>query len=137
MILVDAGPLIAVLDHKDAEHKRCVRVLAELPRPFVSTWAVVTEVFHVLGGRAGWRSQEGISRMIDQRALILANLVETDMPRIRDLMSKYQSVPMDIADATLVVIAERMQRYRIFTLDSDFQIYRTRDRRAFEVVPAP
>lgn len=55
--------------------------------------------------------------------------------RSRDLMGKYADVPMDLADASLVALAESVKLNRVFTLDGDFHIYRMKTRRAFEVLP--
>jgi predicted nucleic acid-binding protein len=65
----------------------------------------------------------------------VAELKREDVSRCRDLMGKYRSLPMDFADATLVVLAEKLKTRRVFTLDSDFRVYRIGGRRAFEVVP--
>ncbi|MBI4582267.1 MAG: hypothetical protein HY718_21415, partial [Planctomycetes bacterium] len=58
-----------------------------------------------------------------------------DAPRMRELMRKYRDLPMDLADASLVALAEALNRRQVFTLDGDFQVYRFRDREAFRLVP--
>jgi predicted nucleic acid-binding protein len=64
-------------------------------------------------------------------------LSEIELGRMRLLMEKYKDTPMDLADASLVAAAESLDSPRIFTLDSDFYIYRFRDKGAFEVIPSP
>lgn len=73
--------------------------------------------------------------MVERKALQLVDLAPDEVQRARVLMEKYQDVPMDLADATLVATAEARRMRRIFTLDSDFQIYRLRGRISFELVP--
>ena len=74
--------------------------------------------------------------MMEKNALQLAELSLAAIDRARSLMEKYQDVPMDLADATLVATAEARSLRRIFTLDSDFRIYKLRGRLSFELLPA-
>lgn len=134
MILTDAGPLVAILDARDDDHELCVRALASLRGPMVTTCAAMTEAMHLLGARAGWRAQEGLLRLAVRGDLGVAEMDVPGLERCRELMGKYKSLPMDFADATLVALAERLKAKRVFTLDSDFGVYRV-GRRGFEVVP--
>lgn len=90
----------------------------------------------MLGDAGGWQAQRALWAMIERGALEVADLQTPDIARARALMEKYRDAPMEIADATLVAIAEARGLKRIFTLDSDFDVYRYRGREAFEVVPA-
>jgi predicted nucleic acid-binding protein len=135
MTIVDAGPLVAIIDANEDAHNRCVSALEKLDVPFYTTWAVFTEAMYLLGARVGWKGQELLWDMLLSGALIL---VELDLPllqRTRALMAKYRDTPMDFADATLVAAAEDRNIQRIFTLDKDFHVYRLHDRKPFEVVP--
>ncbi len=73
--------------------------------------------------------------MHQRRALILVDLPSPAVERVRTLMEKYSDVPMSLADATLVALAEFRNLNQIFTLDSDFAIYRLRGRRSFHLIP--
>ena len=75
--------------------------------------------------------------MVERQVLQLVELIPDEIQRSRVLMEKYQDVPMDLADATLVATAETRRLRRIFTLDSEFRVYRLRGRISFELVPAP
>jgi predicted nucleic acid-binding protein len=130
--LVDAGPLIALVLRGDQDHAACVEIAARLPKPLATTWPVLTEVTHVVGG---YREQDAILEMVERGALELLPLDAADMPRIRALMRKYKSQPMDLADATLVRTAERDGLYQIFSLDRDFRVYRLGRGRPFTVIP--
>jgi predicted nucleic acid-binding protein len=89
----------------------------------------------LLGDAGGWTAQRALWQMVERKALQLVDLAPDEVQRARVLMEKYQDVPMDLADATLVATAEARRVRRIFTLDSDFQIYRLRGRISFELVP--
>lgn len=73
--------------------------------------------------------------MIQRSALIVVDLPSPAVERIRALMEKYSDVPMSLADASLVALAEFRNLRQIFTLDSDFAIYRFRSRRSFQLIP--
>jgi predicted nucleic acid-binding protein len=88
-----------------------------------------------VGDAGGWTAQRALWQMVERKALQLVDLAPDEVQRARVLMEKYQDVPMDLADATLVATAEARRMRRIFTLDSDFQIYRLRGRISFELVP--
>lgn len=124
MPLIDTGPLIAFIWAREERHRDIVALLRQTPFPLLTTQACITEAMHFLGKFAGVPSQ-----------LVLAQLVvhgefrsfEIDAPRtsrIHDLMSRYANVPMDYADATLIVAAEDSGDHSLITFDSDFQIYR-------------
>jgi uncharacterized protein len=102
----------------------------------LTTWPVLTEAMYLLGDAGGWPAQRALWAMIERDALEVADLQTSDIARARALMEKYRDAPMDIADATLVAVAEARGLKRIFTLDSDFGVYRYRGREAFDMVPA-
>ena len=135
MTLIDAGPLVALTDHRDPHHKACVAVLPSLLGPLVTTWANLTEAMHILGSRGGWRAQSPLMTWVCDGRLQVDGIETTDLPRLRDLMAKYADVPMDIGDACLVALAERLGTDLVFTVDADFRLYRLKGRRAFRVVP--
>ena len=135
MTLTDAGPLIAILDRNDRDHEACVAALDELTGPLLTTWPVFTEATYLLGDRTGWSGQELLWRMALRGDVIVRELDQAGAKRSRDLMEKYRDVPMDLADATLVAVAEKLAVTRVFTLDEGFRIYRLKGRKTFEIVP--
>jgi len=135
MILVDTGPLVALIDRGEAEHEQCVTALSSLMAPMVTTWPVFTEAIYLLGSAGGWTAQEALWKLFEREDLQLIALDEPLSKRTRALMSKYRDTPMDLADASLVALAEALDVTRVFTLDSDFQIYRWKGKRRFEIVP--
>jgi len=133
--LTDTGPLVALIDRSEQAHKDCVRALADIRGPMLSTWPVLTEAMYLLGDAGGLRGQRGLWEMVARNVLQLIDMDGTLVGRMRQLMEKYADVPMSLADASLVAVADRRGIRRVFTLDSDFSIYRTRRRGIFELVP--
>src|SRR5262245_54540404 len=133
-MLVDAGPLVALLDRGDPEHQAAVAAFKTIRDPLITVWPAFTEAMYLLGGF--WLGQKALWSRLETGALALAPLDEADAPRMRELMDKYRDLPMDLADAALVRIAERESLTRIFTLDrKHFSIYRPGRRRRFSIVP--
>ena len=125
MILVDAGPLVALFDPADASHGRCVEVLQSVAEPLLTTIPVLTETFHLLTP-----SSVGAQRLMDFVAaggLAVRYLDDEALIRGFELMLQYADMPMDLADASLVVTAEREDIRKVFTVDRrDFAAYRVR-----------
>ncbi len=81
-------------------------------------------------------AQDALWRLLEGNALKILPLDAADLPRMRDLMKKYRDLPMDLADAALVRVAEREKTSRIFTIDrQDFELYRPRGLRRFTILP--
>jgi uncharacterized protein len=132
-VLVDAGPLVAILDRGDRDHEWCVAALKTLREPLVTVWPALTEAMYLLGG--SWQAQKALWSRLETDALALAPLDEGDASRMRELMEKYRDLPMDLADAALVRVAERDSLTDIFTLDrKHFSLYRPGRRRRFAIV---
>jgi uncharacterized protein len=127
---------VALVDAGEPDHDRCRKALNRLDPPMVTTWPVLTEAMYLLGDAAGWDAQRALWQMIERNALEVAGLSPDDVARARALMEKYNDTPMGIAEATLLAIAEAHGLKRVFTLDSDFRVYRHRGRESFEIVPA-
>ena len=133
--LTDAGPLVAIVNEGDPSHAACMAQLPRLTPPMVTTWPCFTEAMYLAGGAGGHRAQDALWAAVDRGALIFHESSPAERVRMRELMAKYKDTPMDLADTSLVAAAEALGARRIFTIDSDFYVYRTADRRAFEIVP--
>src|SRR5437879_1187181 len=129
MTLTDAGPLVAVLDRDEPDHARCVEQLQLLSAPMLTTWPTFTEAMYLVGEGLGWRGQEALWRILRRGDLLLAETGASTVERMERLMSKYRDVPMDLADASLVAVAEDRRLTKVFTLDRDFRVYRLFGRR--------
>ncbi|CAG1011043.1 hypothetical protein PHYC_03989 [Phycisphaerales bacterium] len=139
MILIDAGPLIAGIDRSDLAHAECARVLGTLPDEGLATWPVFAEAMHMLGrrkGRQGPRSrQQVLWAMLDAKDLHVLDMDQPHIRRAKALMHKYREFPMDLCDASLVVVGEALNIRRVFTLDRHFAAYRLNSKTPFEIVP--
>ncbi len=134
MILVDAGPLVALIHKDDRHHLRCSKAFQSFGEPLGTVWPAFVEAMYLLG--FSWQAQDALWELVERQALALLPLGETDAPRMRELMRKYQDLPMDLADAALVTVAERERLNKIFTLDQrDFSIYRPARLGAFQLLP--
>jgi predicted nucleic acid-binding protein len=125
MILVDTGPLVALFDHSDPAHGRCVKVLKSLREPLKTTIPVLTGAFHMLGPAS--RPSDRLRDFIERGGLSVWFFDEELLSRACELMETYSDHPMDLADASLVVAAESLGTRKVFTVDrNDFEIYRAR-----------
>lgn len=135
MILTDAGPLVALIDADESDHQLCRAVLGQLQLPMATTWPAFTEAMYLLSRAGGSAGREALWRLVLTGRLDVLDLSQLAVERSAELMSTYSDLPMDLADATLVAFAEERGHRRVFTLDSDFQVYRLHGRQRFEVVP--
>lgn len=134
MILVDAGPLVALIHADDQEHQRCKDVFEALNEPLGTVWPALTEAMYLLN--FSWRAQEALWELVETPALRLLPLDNGDIPRLMELMRRYRDLPMDLADAALVRVAEREKLRRVFTLDRrDFEVYRPSRLGRFSILP--
>jgi uncharacterized protein len=135
MILVDTGPLVALIHEDDNEHPVCRETFLTMSEPLGTVWPVLTEAMHLLS--FSWQAQIALWEMIEFGALEILPLGNEDIARMKELMRKYRDLPMDLADAALVRVAERERLRRIFTLDRrDFQIYRPSRIGRFAILPS-
>ncbi|MDR3301922.1 MAG: PIN domain-containing protein [Spirochaetaceae bacterium] len=121
-ILVDAGPLIALFDKDDHYHSKMKEFVAKNNYKFVSTLAVVTEVTHMLDFNVS--VQIDFLEWLMNKGVLLHEIQQNDFPRIIALTKKYSDLPMDFADATLVLAAEKTGIKSIISIDKDFDVYR-------------
>jgi hypothetical protein len=133
-VLVDTGPLVAVMSRADQHHKICVETLHDLPGPLFSCWPVITEAAWLLRRHAGAVQQLLVS--ISEGFLELLSIQSAEAAEIGTLMEKYKNIRPQLADAALVYLAERDGFVVIFTLDRrDFSVYQAGRKRAFRIVP--
>jgi len=136
VILCDAGPLVALYDRGDRDHVLCRHTLAGLGQELMrTTWPCLAEAMHLLGRAGGAAVQDKLWRLAERKLLRIEGPYPSDWDRLRDLMRKYSSLPMDLGDASMVVVAEHTGLNRIFSLDKDFRVYLIHDRDPFDVVP--
>jgi hypothetical protein len=132
-MLLDTGALVAILDRSERNHLKCVEFLKGYHGRFVTTEPVLTEAMYLLGHSVS--AQRACIDFILRGGAILMPSSSKSLKRCIRLMERLSNIPMDFADATLVVLAEEMGVNSIFTLDrKDFSVYRVH-RRVFEIFP--
>jgi predicted nucleic acid-binding protein len=133
-ILVDTGPLVAILSPYDEHHETCSKALHQMPGPLLCCWPVITEAAWLLRGSS--RAVQQLLASIDGSFLELLPLAGSEAEAIAAVMKQYVEIRPQFADAALVYLATREHIETIFTLDRrDFSIYRPGHRRAFHIVP--
>lgn len=125
MILIDTGPLVALFDPRDGLHSRTSTTLKSLREPLATTVAVLTETFHMLEPQSV--GSDRVREFVMKGGLAVAFLDRPSVVRAFELMEQYADHPMDLADASLIAMAETLETRKIFTLDEkDFAAYRIR-----------
>ena len=133
-LLLDTGAFVALVDRDEKAHAGCVAALENWTGPIVTTEAVLTETLYLVGPQ--WRAQKTCLEFILRGAFQLVPSSPASLKRVSALMEKYCNVPMDFADATLVVLGEELETDWVFTLDRrGFSTYRINRNRAFQIIP--
>lgn len=133
--IVDAGPLVALLNAKDIHHAWARAQFARREAPFLSCEAVISEAQHLVARGRG--NSLLILEMLRRGAITVALSVEDEAERLLALERTYKSLPMSLADACLVRLAEMHPHGRVFTTDSHFRIYRRNKRQLISVLVPP
>jgi predicted nucleic acid-binding protein len=132
--VVDTGPLVAVIRRREAAHEACVDALKQLRSPPFTCWPVITEVSWLLRNEPG--GIRAVARLVQSGVVRLVDLDEPALISIVNLMERYASAGVQLADAALLFIADREQIDTILTLDRrDFTIVRTSSGRAQDILP--
>jgi uncharacterized protein len=131
LILVDTGFLYALLDRDDAWHERAAIASDAFDEGWITTWPVLTEATHLVTRWLG--PKPAIALMQDVAAGDIAVWEMPAVVRIPTLLARYADLPMDLADASLVLLAEAVGHGRILTTDErDFHTYRWKARAPFD-----
>jgi uncharacterized protein len=133
MIIVDTGFFFALANANDSYHERATRTLEAINEPLITTYPVVTETCYLLLATGGNAAQCRFLSNLCQGTFDVFSLQRQHVLRIVELMEKYADLPMDLADASLVVLAEHLKHGRILTVDRrDFNVYRWNNKYSFE-----
>jgi predicted nucleic acid-binding protein len=125
--LIDAGPMIALFNSDDKYHASIMDFLKIYKGMLTTSWPVITEVSYMLNYNTN--VQIDFLKWINRGGVKVGDIGEPDIKRIIELSQKYSDIPMDLADATLIIISERLNIKDIITIDSDYYIYRTADKK--------
>ena len=121
--IIDSGPLIALFDGSDKYHNDVLNFMKEYKGKLITSWAVITEVSHMLDFNL--QVQIDFLKWCEVGGIEVYNITQDEISNIRIMMEKYIDIPMDLADGTLMYIANKENIKNIVSIDSDFDIYRT------------
>jgi predicted nucleic acid-binding protein len=132
VIIADTGYWLALANVCDRHHHAAKQALSGLREPLITTWPVMTETCHLLAARLGAIAHERFVESALRGAFAIFALQPSHLPRILELLKKYRDLPMDLADASLVILAEELGSGKILSTDSrDFGAYRWKNRKPF------
>ena len=127
-LLIDTGPIAALMNRRDRHHQRATELFRDFPGAMMTTWPVLTEASHLLPDHL----RVGLMRWVAAGALAIHEMPASAAEEIADLMEKYNDRPMDLADASLVWLGSHCGVIQIATIDlDDFSVYRTHKNRNF------
>ena len=133
MVIADTGFWLALANRRDRHHAQARAALARLREPLVTTWPVLTETCHLLVARLGSEALFKFVESATRGAFELFELRQSHFPVLLALMQKYRELAMDLADASLVIVAEELGSGRILSTDRrEFGTYRWKNRRPFK-----
>lgn len=132
MISVDTGFLYALIDRRDRWHARAAAQAGTAAEGWITTWPVLTEACHLLAVRVGIRHALDLMADVADGGLRVWDIPPAQRERLPALMERYAALPMDLADASLVLLAEHLGHGRILSTDErDFGAYRWKQREPF------
>ncbi len=132
MIIGDTGFFLGLANARDSRHEACRRALGAVREELITTWPVLTETCHLLVSRLNVNAEIAFIRAVAAGTPRIFALDETHLPRVGALLEKYRDLPMDLADASLVILAEELGTGRILSTDErDFAAYRWKNHKPF------
>ena len=134
-IIVDAGPLVAYFDRDSSEHDWVRTQASRLEPGWLTSEAVLSEAAHLL--RRARVPADELLELVEKRLILVPFQLDEEVGALRRLLRRYRNVPMSLADASLVRLAELYENSLVFTLGSDFAIYRRFDRRPIPLLMPP
>lgn len=134
-ILLDTGPLVALLHRRDKYHAWAKAQAEQLSAPLITCEPVLTEACFLLGKLPG--GNNAVLEMVEGGLLEVGLQVSGEITALKKLMARYADVPMSLADACLVRLSEKYVNGVVFTLDSDFRIYRRHGRQVIATLLPP
>ncbi len=133
MIIVDTGAFLALFNKRDTHHIAAQRAFGKVSEPLITTYPVITETCYLLVQLTNLTIQRKFLKALCQDVFEIFQLERHHLERMTQLMEQYENLPMDLADASLVVLAEHLGHGRILTVDRrDFSTYRWANTNPFQ-----
>ncbi len=133
-ILIDASSLVALINKRDRFHSWVTKEVTHLTYPFLTCEAVITETCFLLQDLYG--GEDAVLGLVSSGNIQIPFQISDEIGTVRELMKRYQNVPMSLADACLVIMSELIAGSCVLTLDSDFRIYRRNKNEMIDVIIA-
>ncbi len=131
-IIIDTGPLVALLNRSDGAHAWVLKQMQGMSTPFITCEAVLSEASYLTRNLKGARA--ALMEMIGENFLRIGMAVQDHHVSLLAMINRYDSVPMSVADACIVRLAELYPNSSVFTLDGDFSIYRKNGRQVIKLI---
>jgi uncharacterized protein len=133
VIAVDTGVFVALADRSDNWHERAQRALGTVEEGWVTTWPVLTETCHLMRRRIGSEAVFDLMDIVSEGGVEVWSPSPAQAASLPALMRRYAKLPMDLADASLVLLAEHLGHGRILSTDMrDFGACRWKNRKPFK-----
>ncbi|MGI8982374.1 MAG: type II toxin-antitoxin system VapC family toxin [Pirellulaceae bacterium] len=133
-VLLDTGPLVPILNREDSQHNRCVEALKAIRPPLLTSWPVITEAAWLLRNHHDLLA--GLYSLAARSVLEILTISQDELADIEKLLNRYKSLSPQLADLSLVHLAQREGLEAVFTLDRrDFSVYRRKGRTGFRLLP--
>ncbi len=133
MIIIDTGFLIALADRRDRRHANALQWKDSAADGWTTTWPVIAEAYYMISERLSQDAALDLLKECENGSISIWDIPTPQLPSMRKLLAKYKQLPMDLADASLVLLAEQVGHGRILTTDQrDFGAYRWKNRKPFQ-----
>jgi predicted nucleic acid-binding protein len=131
-VILDTGPLVAFLNRRDKFHNWALGHWGQIQPSMLTCEAVVSEACFLLGGTGS--GVDSVMQLIQRKIISISFHLDKHIEPVKRLLLKYRSIPISFADACLIKMSELNPDSRIFTLDSDFNLYRKNRRRIIPTI---
>ncbi|AVH69257.1 type II toxin-antitoxin system VapC family toxin [Nostoc sp. 'Lobaria pulmonaria (5183) cyanobiont'] len=133
-VLLDTGPLVAFINNRENSHDWAVNEWKKIKPPLLTCEVVISETFFIL--RDFYGGQDAVMSLLDTRIIQISFRLSDEIGTVRELLKRYQNVPMSLADACLVRMSELINGSSVLTLDSDFRVYRKNKNEMIDLIIA-
>ncbi|WP_375498143.1 type II toxin-antitoxin system VapC family toxin [uncultured Nostoc sp.] len=133
-IIIDTGPLVALINNREQYHSWATKEVANLAYPFLTCEAVIREACFIL--RDFYNGEDTVMSLLDTGLIQISFRLSDEIGMVRELLKRYQNVPMSLADACLVRMSELIVGSCVLTLDSDFRVYRKNKNEIMDLIIA-
>jgi len=121
-VIIDTGPLVAFLNRRDTYHEWAVYQLSNIAFPVYTGEAVISEASFLL--RKFHKGVESVLELIERGLIKISFNMDSEIDSVRKLITRYENISISFADACIIRMSEQNKNSKVFTLDSNFKIYK-------------